>query len=175
MLAERMDVLALADGRLSVNLISTERSAGSHLSMLAATGKPLDVEIKPHREKRSITSNGALWLLMGRIANAIDSRPDEVYLEMLKKYSHKFTHIIAKADAVEEIKEQWRTVVELGPLEVNDSDGVQLRCYFGSSTMNSKQFSTLLTGVISECKELGLETLRDGQFDRIMEQYEKEA
>ena len=85
-----------------------------------------------------------------------------------------FQQVVRYGNAVDDVKAQWRTVVDLGPLEVNGTDAIQLRCYFGSSTMNSKEFSTLLEGVISECKALGVETLRDGQFEAIMAEYEKE-
>ena len=175
MKAKSLTFKPLADGTAEVVLLTSDRAAYQHLAMLQASEKPLNVEIKQWREKRSLSANSALWLLLGRIANKIESHPDEVYLEMLQRYSHKFTHIIAKPEAVEEIKQQWRTVIDMGPLSVNDTEAVQLRCYFGSSTMDSKQFSTLLSGVISECEELGLQTLRDGQFDAIIAQYEREV
>jgi hypothetical protein len=45
-------------------------------------------------------------------------------------------------------------------------------CYFGSSTYNSKEFSILLDGVISEMKEMGLDTPTDREFKRVIKQME---
>ena len=70
--------------------------------------------------------------------------------------------------AVEAVKKQWREVEEVGRGTVNGVESVQLLCYFGSSTMDSKEFSVLLDGVISEMKEMGLPT-PDKDFERIME------
>lgn len=77
---------------------------------------------------------------------------------MLERYG-VYTHIITKPHVVEQVKQQWRTVRELGEVTVNDQAGIQLQCYFGSSTYDTKQMSVLIDGVVSECQELGIETL----------------
>ena len=46
-------------------------------------------------------------------------------------------------------------------------------CYFGSSTLDSKEFSVLLDGVISEMKEMGLEIPMQSDLKRVIEEYEK--
>ena len=43
-------------------------------------------------------------------------------------------------------------------------------CYFGTSTYNSKELSVLLDGIISEMKEMGLETPSDRELQRIINQ-----
>lgn len=91
---------------------------------------------------------------MNEIAIVLGTTKDEVYLEMLDRYG-VFTHIIVKPKIVEKVKMEWRITRELGSVVVNGSVGVQLQCYFGSSTYDSKEFSTLLDGVISEAQELG--------------------
>ena len=47
-------------------------------------------------------------------------------------------------------------------------------CYFGSSTLDSKEFSVLLDGVISEMKEMGLETPTSKEMQRAIERWEKQ-
>ena len=46
-------------------------------------------------------------------------------------------------------------------------------CYFGSSTYNTKEFSVLLEGVISEMKEARLETPTSEDMRRSLEQWER--
>ena len=89
---------------------------------------------------------------------------------MLKRYG-TYTYICVKPKAVEAVKKQWREVEEIGKIDINGQESVQLLCYFGSSTMNGQEFSVLLDGVVSEMKEMGLPT-PDRDFERIMKQLE---
>ena len=90
---------------------------------------------------------------------------------MLKRYG-TYTYICVKPKAVEAVKKQWREVEELGTVNINGQESVQLLCYFGSSTMNSHDFSILLDGVKSEMKELGLPT-PDRDIERVLKQMEE--
>ena len=127
------------------------------LQNILTKGKPLQIEIKQHRQKRSLNANAYLWVLLGKMADVLDTIKDELYLEMLDRYG-VFTHIVVKPSVVERVKQEWRTVRELGEVTVNGKTGVQLQCYFGSSTYDTKEMSRLIDGVVSECKELGIET-----------------
>jgi len=123
-----------------------------------ARGKVLEVEIKQHRHRRSLDANAYLWVLLSKMADVLHTTKDELYLEILARYG-VFTHIVVKPEIVDRVKQEWRTVRVLGEVTVNGKTGVQLQCYFGSSTYNSKEMSVLIDGVISECKDLGIETM----------------
>ena len=45
--------------------------------------------------------------------------------------------------------------------------GIQLQCYFGSSTYNTKEMSVLIDGIVYEAKELGIETLPPDELERM--------
>ena len=118
----------------------------------------LSIEIKKYREKRSLNANAYCWVLLQKLAEKLNTTKDELYLIMLERYG-QFTHIVVKPNVVDKVKEEWRTVRELGEIEVNGKKGIQLQCYFGSSTYDTKEMATLIDGIVSECKELGIETL----------------
>lgn len=128
-------------------------------------------DITEHREKRSRDANALLWACLGELAGALRSDKWTVYLQMLKRYG-QYTYICVKPKAVEAIKKQWRECEEIGHITIDGQDSVQMLCYFGSSTYNSKEFSILLDGVISEMKEMGLETPADRELKRAIEQME---
>lgn len=117
-----------------------------------------DAELKEHRERRSLDANAYLWVLLGKLAEALHTDKDDVYLMMLERYG-VYTHIIVRPELVERVRGEWRTVRELGPVAVNGRSGVQLQCYFGSHTYDTKEMSRLLEGVVEECRELDIETL----------------
>lgn len=142
------------------------------LKEIVINGKELTVEIKQYRKKRSLDANGMLWSILGEMAGLLGTSKDELYLEMLNRYG-VFTHIIVKSDVVEKVKSEWRTVRELGEVEVNGKTGIQLMCFFGSSTYDSKEFSILLDGVISEAKELGIDVITEDEKQRLLNEWGK--
>lgn len=129
-------------------------------------------DIKEHRDRRSLSANGLLWACLGEMAAALHSDKWAVYLQMLKRYG-TYTYICVKPKAVEAVKAQWRETEEIGRVNINGQESVQLLCYFGSSTMNSKEFSTLLDGVISEMREIGLEPPASKDIKRVIKQLEE--
>ena len=127
----------------------------------------LSIKAVKYRQKRSLDSNAYAWLLIQKIAEAVNSDKWSIYLECLKKYSRAFSHVIVKPEAVEKMKELYRTCVDLGEISVNGTKGHQLQVYYGSSTFNTKEMSVFIDGIVSECKELGLETLAPEELERM--------
>ena len=148
-------------------IVLTMDSIGEPVNKLKAAcdkGKTLDVDIKQHRERRSLDSNAYMWVLCAKIADALRTSKDEVYLTMLERYG-QFTHIIVKPEAVDKVMQAWRTVRNLGGIHIGGRMGVQLQCYFGSSTYNTKEMATLIDGIVGECKDMGIETLPPDEIE----------
>ncbi len=133
----------------------------------------LSLSAKKHREKRSLDANGLLWHCLGKIAEALHTDKWEVYLLMLKRYG-KYTYICVKPNMVEAMKKQWRECEVVGEIDINGKEAVQMLCYFGSSTLDTKEFSVLLDGVIGEMKEMGLETPLSQDMKRALDLWEQQ-
>ena len=127
----------------------------------------LSIEAKKYRAKRSLDSNAYAWVLMQKIAEALHTDKENVYLQCLQKYSRAFTHVIVKENAVARMKELYRTCVDLGEVTVNGQTGHQLQVYYGSSSFDSKEMSVFIDGIVSECKELDIETLPPDELERM--------
>lgn len=132
----------------------------------------LDVTAKKHRKHRSKNANALLWSCLGKIASTILSDKWSVYLEMLKRYG-EFTYLLIDPQAVEMLRRQWRECEVIGEIEVDGVPKVEMLCYYGSSTYDSKQFTVLLEGVFSEMKEMGLESPPEEELRRSIEVWEK--
>lgn len=133
--------------------------------------KILRLVVKQYREKRSLDSNAYAWVLMQKIAEAVQSDKWSVYLEMLAKYSRAFTHVIVKPDVVPRFEAEWRTVRNLGEITVNGQTGIQLQLYFGSSTFDTKEMSVFIDGLIEECRQLEIETLPPNEIERMKREW----
>ena len=137
----------------------------------------LNIKATKYRKKRSLDANGLLWLCLGRIAEALNTDKWFIYLQMLKRYG-QFTHVYLKEEVVEEVKRQWRECEVVGRKVINEGEDdeetvIDMLCYFGSSTYNTREFSKLLEGVISEMKEMGLDTPPSQEMRRALEEWEK--
>lgn len=133
--------------------------------------KPLTIIAKLYRNRRSLDANAYAWVLMQKIAEAIHSDKWSVYLMMLERYSRAFTHIIVRPDVADRVKAEWRTVKDLGPITVNGQSGIQLQCYFGSSTFDSKEMSVFIDGLVAECKQMDIETLPPAEIERMQKEW----
>lgn len=133
----------------------------------------LSIKAVKYKKKRSLDANGMLWACLGEIAQVLHIDKWEVYLQMLKRYG-KYTYICVKPSVVEAMKTQWRECEVIGNININGTEAVQLLCYFGSSTYNTKEFSVLLDGVVSEMKEMGLQIPATKDMERALELWEKQ-
>lgn len=154
-------------GKWEITFTTNENITGS---IDKIKDKLLRITVKQYREKRSLDSNAYAWVLMQKIAEAIQSDKWSVYLMMLERYSRAFTHIIVKPDIVDRVKAEWRTVRELGEITVNGMTGIQLQCYFGSSTFDTKEMSVFIDGLVYECRQLGIETLPPEEIERMKQE-----
>ena len=132
----------------------------------------LSIKIVKYRKKRSLDANALLWHCLGEIASSLQADKWDIYLQMLKRYG-KYTYICVKPNMVDAVKAQWRESEVIGEVNINGSEAIQMLCYFGSSTYNTKDFSVLLEGVISEMKEMELETPLSEDMKRALEEWDK--
>ena len=126
-------------------------------------------EVKEYHEKRSNNANSYYWVLLTQLAGILRISNEEAHFNILKSYSNMYL-----VNLPEEVKpkhifkyyEQYKTGT------IKGMPVIQYKVYQPSSEMNSKEFTRLLDGLISECKELGIETKTPDQL-RELEGYEK--
>ena len=161
-------------GQAQITFTINEKSALASVDSIKNCEK-LTVKAKKYRQKRSLDSNAYAWVLMQKIAEATGSDKWSIYLICLKRFSKAFTHVIVKPEAVDAMKELYRTCVDLGEISVNGTTGHQLQVYFGSSTFDSKEMSVFIDGIVSECKELGIETLSPMERERMNAEWQRRS
>ena len=158
-------------GQFQITFSINEPSAINEINNIKDCQK-LSIKAVKHRERRSLDANDSLWVLLQKMAEVLHRDKWGLYLDKLGEYG-VFTHIIVKPHMVEKVKEEWRAVKELGEVCVNGTTGIQLQCYFGSSTYNTKEMSVLIDGVVSEAKEMGIETLSPVELERMKAEWGK--
>lgn len=129
--------------------------------------KQYDVEIKVHREKRSLNANSYCWKLCTEIASAINSDKDSVYLLMLKRYG--VSDLVAMLNKIN-IEDYFKYY----DVESRTEKYTWYKIYKGSSKYDTKEMSVLLNGIVSECKEMGIPTKEDLEIERMLKEWESE-
>ena len=161
---------------LTLTLATSRQQAQEGVAKLKdvlSKGKQLDVEIKQHRKKRSLDANSMAWALIGKIAEAIQSSKEEVYIEMLKRYGQREEQLISViaegVPAIMRATNEHCTVV--GESELNGKLFKHLAILIGSSQYDTKQMSILIDGIVSECRELGIETKPEEEIKSLVESW----
>ena len=121
----------------------------------------LSIEVKQFRQHRSLNANAYAWLLIGRIADILRAGKDEIYLKLLKRYGQ--SELISVLSHVP-IGNYIKYYEEAGESKLNGKDFTHYRVYKGSSEFDSREMSIFIDGVVSEAKELGIQTETPNQI-----------
>ena len=138
------------------------------------------VEIRPLKGRRSLNANAYFYVLITKMAEKLGASVNEVHNVMLSRYG--YPEIMAGNLVTVPLRED---------IDPNDLEGIHLKAsgyvtenskgtrfiqYYlmrGSHTFNTQEMAHLIDGVISEAKEMGIDTLTPEEKERMMSLYEK--
>lgn len=135
-------------------------------------GRDVDVEVKPHIEKRSKDANAYFWTLCGQLSAKIGVSPEKIYREYVKDVGGNFSVLCVQEKAADDFIRAWEHQGDGWPCEVFDSkvEGcVNVRAYYGSSTYDKAQMSRLIDLLVEDCKEHGIETMTPEEIRRLID------
>lgn len=134
-----------------------------------------DLEVKEHREKRSLDSNAYAWLMIGKLSKAMGIPPVEVYREAIRNIGGTYTPLCVREKDVERIKRSWSRnglgwfIEDLGQSQVPGCRN--LAAYHGSSVYDTKQMSILINSLVQDCKQLGIEVISEREKSLLLEKW----
>lgn len=124
----------------------------------------LDIEIKKHRKKRSLNANNYMWVLVNEMGNKLNMSKEEVYFQMLKRYGQsEMVSIISSIN----VSGYFKYYEVAGTTLLNGKEFTHYRIYKGSSEFDTKEMALLIDGVVSECEELGIQTLTPSELNAL--------
>ena len=122
------------------------------------------LECKPYKEKRSRNANAYAWALIVKIADALRTDKNTVYLEMLDRYGQ--SEIVSVLSTVS-VKGFFKYYSEIGKGHVNGKEFTHYKVFKGSSEYDTHEMSILIDGIVSEAKELNIETMTPLELQRL--------
>lgn len=137
-------------------------------------GEDVSIKCDKIRKKRSLNANSYERVLEGKIADALCSSKDEIHNLMLARYGQyerdkdgNIVFLLMPA-TLEVGKDPEMHLKPTGHCE--HKNGAEYYWYAKmkpSHEYNTKEMAQLIDGVISECKELEIETLSDDEIKRL--------
>ena len=168
--AQSIRVLLTLDGKVEYILTSQDKPT-AELNDLS--DKELSVEIKPYRKRRSLDANAYCWVLCQKIAEKIGGTKEDIYKEAIRK-AGQFDFIAVTDSAADQFLKAWQSK-GLGwyaeALESKIEGCKKIMVYYGSSVYDSKEMAHLIDYIVSECKELGIETMTPAEISRMMNEW----
>lgn len=128
----------------------------------------VDVVIKKWRNKRSLSANAYCWALLGKMSEVLKVPKEELYLMELRKWSTAFTYLIVKPKAVDDLYKVFRYIEQVDDGTLQGEDVVEIIGYYGSSSFDTKEMSVFIDGIVTDAKELGIETETPEEIERMV-------
>ncbi len=151
-------------GKPTVSFEVNERGDFEHMIDELKDIERLSIEVKQYREKRSLNANNYAWKLLTEIGNVLRSSKEEIYLLMLKRYGQ--SEIISVLAHIP-ISNYVKYCEEAGESTLNGKLFKHYKVYKGSSEFDTREMSIFLDGVVSEAKELGIQTETPEEIARL--------
>lgn len=162
------------DGTYDITATSSinENAANSLMDEFKSRKRVFLCRLYEKPKKRSLDSNSYAWTLMGKLAEKLKTTDVEIYREIIKKVG-AYQIVPIREDAIEEWFRIWQhngvgwVCDDLG--ECRNTEGYHnIRCFYGSSTYDSKQMARLIDEIIFECQAQGIETLPPDKLTALM-------
>lgn len=138
----------------------------------------LDIEIKKHRQKRSLSANAYFHVLVNKIAAEQGGSEDAVKESLVLQYG-----ALAKDDEGLTVGFKLPTSVDVSTIypyvkcfDEREENGRTFRCYLvykQTRDMDSKEMAHLIDGAIEVAQALGIETDTPEQLARYKEDWRK--
>lgn len=125
-------------------------------------------DITEHKEKRSLNANSYAWSLIGKIADVLRTSKEETYLTMLKRYGQ--SEIVSVISSID-VTGYFKYFEIVGHATLQGKEFTHYKVFKGSSEYNTKEMSILIDGIVSEAKELEIETMTPEQIERLKEMW----
>lgn len=180
MKADLFDISFTRDGDSLLTLRTSEDVTGlfDRLKDL-----PVRVDVKQWREKRSLDANAYYHVLLDRCAASLGISKPRAHNLMLRRYGavetidEQIVYLVLpeSEEAAEKALEAETYHIRPTSQVKTGRDGKQYRTYMllkGSSDYDTKEMSTLINGLVDECRALGIETKSPEEVAALLEAYD---
>lgn len=136
--------------------------------------KEYKLEIKEHKEKRSLSANSYFWVLADRLAEKLRMAKTDIYRSYIKEIGGNSYLVCCTNSAVDDLCKAWEAkgLGWIAETEQSKLDGcTNVRLYYGSSVYDTLQMSRLIELIVQDCKENDIHTYDQEELDRLCDEW----
>ena len=115
-----------------------------------------EYEVKEYKHKRSLNANAYYWVLVNKIADALNQSKEFIHLCMLKQYGQRYVVCVPYDTPIENLVKYYE---QDGVRKQGDRLFKTYNVYLPSSEMNTYEMSKLIDGTVEEAQSMGIETM----------------
>lgn len=136
--------------------------------------KEYTLEMKQKKRNRSLDANAYFWKLIRQLSIKLDVAYMELYRFYIRDYG-VYNTVPIRQDAVNRWVENWEkngsgwVCESIGKSKFQGYENI--KCFFGSSTYDTKEMSRLIDAVVKDCKENGIETMTPSELERLKQEW----
>lgn len=137
-------------------------------------------EVKEYKEKRSNDANAYFHVLVNKLARYINISDKEMKIRMNLQYGtiakdENGNSIGVKIPKGTDITQFYDYAKWFGECEENGIKFDKYLFYKQTHTLNTKEMSQLINGVVEECRERGIETKTQSEINSLLESWDKKC
>lgn len=135
-------------------------------------------EVKEYKEKRSNDANAYFHVLVNKLARYINISDKEMKIRMNLQYGtiakdENGNSVGVKIPKGTDITQFYDYAKWFGECEENGIKFDKYLFYKQTHTLNTKEMSQLINGVVEECRERGIETKTQLEINSLLESWDK--
>lgn len=158
----------------TLSILLDDDSVENAKNAVDALKNDVPVEVKDYRRKRSLDANAYAWVLIGKIASTLRHSKLDVYRSYIRDLGDNFTFLAVQDNAAEAFRRTWEAqgdgwLVDEVPCKLTGCK--KFCCYYGSSVYDSRLMSVLIDRLVTDAKELGIETLPPNELERMVTEW----
>lgn len=168
-----------ADGRPLITFEMFEGQPAIKMAHKFKDGVRVSVKVSKYNEKRSLDANAYYWQLLTKLAGAMKISNSYCHNVMLRRYGvpeeidgSLVYWVIPDTDEAERKADESETYHIKPTSNVREgNDGKMYRTYMllkGSHEYSTAEFSRLISGLVDECRQCGIETLTPAELASMM-------
>lgn len=136
--------------------------------------KDISIKVTKRNKKRSIDSNAYFWILVDKLSQRLNIPKEDIYRDAIKNIGGVSEIVCVRNEAVEKLCTGWQRnglgwQTDTMPSKIAGCTNVVL--YYGSSTYNQAQMTSLIDNIVQDCKAVGIETLTPTELARLTESW----
>lgn len=168
---EFQSIAFTGDGKPLITFKVNEYHEAIKASQEFAEGVTLALKVGKKNKKRSLDSNAYFWILVDKLSQKLNLPKEEIYRNAIRNIGGVSEIVCVQNKAVEKLCQGWQKMglgwqTDTMPSKIEGCTNVVL--YYGSSTYDQKQMTSLIDNIVQDCKAVGIETMTPTELARLL-------